>query len=166
MESKTFTFNSLPASLEELKKLPEADLLCPFKTVALTVLAFSVYPTNPEAALEMLEFLNGPDTVTPFDRSFIKERFADKDYVPRSYFKGATPKNNYTPDIPLTITVSDNPYSYQTENYATLYITSGGADNPRAIQVRMKPSTKQWFINEYAGVLVGIRVPEQLDDWA
>ena len=66
------------------------------------------------------------------DINFIRDRFMDgKDYVPRSYFKGATPENDYTPEIPLKITVGDNPYSYENDGYAKLFVTSGGADSPK-----------------------------------
>lgn len=152
-------------SLEALKALPEADFQDPFKTAALTVSVFAVYPQNKDAALEMLAFLKGPEPVSPYDKTFISDRFSDKDYVPRSYFEGATVENNYTPKMPYTITVSDNPYSYTNENYATLYITSAGADSPRSIRMRKKPSTGQWFVNEYGGILMSIRTPKALDPW-
>lgn len=164
--TKTFVFNALPQSLDELKALPEADLQDPFKTAALTVLVLSVYPKNKDAALEMLEFLSGPAGVSAYDKSFIKERFSDKDYVPRSFFKGAAVDNNYEPSKPYTVSVSDNPYSYSNENYATLYLTSGGADNPRPVTMRQKPSTGEWFINQYGGLLMGIKIPKALDPWA
>lgn len=44
--------------------------------------------------------------------------------------------------------VNENPYSFDEENWATLYVTSGGADSPRPIKLRRKPSTNQWFIND------------------
>lgn len=166
MAAKTFTFETLPTTLAELKALSEASLQDAFATVALTVAVFANYPKNKEAALEMLDFLKGPEDVSAYDKSFIADRFSDKDYVPKSFFEGATPDNSYEPNKPYTITVSDNPYSYQSEGYATLYITSGGADSPRAVRVRTKPSTGEWFINEYGGILMGIREPKALDPWA
>lgn len=166
MATKTFTFEKLPTTLDELKTLPEANLQDAFATIALTVAAFAAYPTDKDAALEMLNFLKGPEEVSAYDKSFIADRFSDKDYVPKSFFEGATPDNNYEPNKPYTISVSDNPYSYQSEGYATLYITSGGADSPRAVRVRQKKSTGEWFINGYGGILMGIREPKALDPWA
>ena len=32
--------------------------------------------------------------MTGIDKQLISDRFRDKDYVPRSYFEGATPANN------------------------------------------------------------------------
>ena len=164
--TKTFTFNSLPTTLEGLKALPEANLQDAFGTVALAVAAFAAYPADSEACFEMINFLKGPEPISAYDKSFIKDRFSDKDYVPRSYFEGATPENDYKANEPFTITVSDNPYSYQNEGYATLYITSGGADNPRSVRVRQKASTGEWFLNEYGGILMSIREPKSQDPWA
>ena len=163
---KTFTFFSVPDSVEAFKALPEADLQDPFKTAALATLCLTIYPNNQELALEILDFLKGPEAVSPYDKSFIKDRFSDKDYVPRSYFKGASVENNYEPSKPYTIEVSDNPYSYTNENYATLYMASAGADSPRSIRLRKKPSTGEWFVNEYGGILMSIRIPKSQDPWA
>ena len=98
------------------------------------------------------------------DISFIADRFRDSDYVPRSYFEGSTPTNDYTPAEPYTIVVSENPYSYQNEGYATLYITSGGADSPRSVQMR-KAKDGKWYLWEQF-FLVGIRQPESANPWA
>ena len=166
MSAKTFTFSKIPADLAELKTFDEAALKDPFASAALTVLAFCRYPQNADAALSMLEFLKGPAGLSTYDRQFIKDRFSDKDYVPRSYFAGAVPDNDYTPSVPLKITVSDNIHSYQSEGYATLYIASGGADNPRSIRLRIKPSTGQWFADEYGGLLMSIKEPRNKNPWA
>ena len=67
--------------------------------------------------------------------------------------------------MPYAITVSENPYSFDEENWATLYVTSGGADHPRPIKLRKKPSTGQWFVNDIQ-CLADIRVPVEEDPWA
>ncbi|MBO7318623.1 MAG: hypothetical protein J6V06_01200, partial [Clostridia bacterium] len=131
-KSVKITFSSLPESYEAFTALPEAKMDNPFSTAALTVLAFCFYPENKDLSLQMLDFLRGPRPLSVMDKQFIADRFRDKDYVPRSYFVGATPNNNYLPSEPYSIVVSENPYSYQNEGYATLYLTSGGADSPRS----------------------------------
>ena len=98
------------------------------------------------------------------DKSFIADRFRDADYVPRSYFKGANPQNNYNPSQPYTVTVFENPYSYDTENYAKLFITSGGADSPRNVMLRKAKDGKWYLWEQY--ILVGIRQPESTNPWA
>ena len=88
----------------------------------------------------------------------------DKDYVPRSYFEGATPDNDYTPAEPYTIIVCENPYSYQNQGYATLYIKSGGADGLRSVQLREAKDGK-WYLWEQF-LLSDIRPPESTNPWA
>ncbi|MBE6756870.1 MAG: hypothetical protein E7555_10505 [Ruminococcaceae bacterium] len=157
-------FSSLPTSLEEFKALPQAAMSTPFETAAMTVLAFCYYPQNKELSLQMVDFLKGPRPLSGVEKSFIADRFRDGDYVPRSYFEGSTPQNDYTPSEPYTIVVSESPYSYQNENYATLYITSGGADSPRSVQMR-KAKDGKWYLWEQF-ILVGIRQPDSVDPWA
>ena len=92
----------------------------------------------------------------------------DVDYKPFSYFEGATPKNNYTPNKPYKITVKSNQYSFTKEGsgheWVTLWVTSGGADNPRSIKLRKKGSTGQWFLNDIQ-CLSDIRTPANEDPW-
>ena len=163
--SETFTFSALPTNVNELRALPEASLDSAFKTTALTILALCRYEADPSAALEMLDFLKGPAEVSTYEKQFIEERLRGKEYKARSFFAGATPDNGYQPTTPYTITVSENPYSFDEENWATLYVTSGGADNPRPIKLRKKPSTGQWFLNDIQ-CLSDIRVPVAEDPWA
>ena len=157
-------FSALPDTFEQFCSLPQASLANPFDTAAMTVLAFCFYPENKELSLRMLDFLRGPRPMSVMDKQFIQDRFRDKDYVPRSYFEGANPNNNYLPSEPYTITVSENPYSYQNEGYATLYITSGGADSPRSVQMRLAKDGK-WYLWEQF-ILADIRQPESANPWA
>ena len=163
--SYTVSFPQLPVDLAQLQAMPEGALRRPEHTAALTVAALCIYPVNKDAALEMLNYLQGPRGVTPYDKQFLADRFRDKDYVPRSYFAGATPQNNYEPSEPLTITVFENPYSRGQDGYLTLHIRSGGADSPRQIKLRNKPSTGQWFLWEQF-LLSDIRKPVSADPWA
>lgn len=157
-------FGSLPETYEAFTALPEAKMDNPFSTAALTVLAFCFYPENKDLSLKMLDFLRGPRPLSVMDKQFIADGFRDKDYVPRSYFDGATPNNNYLPSEPYTITVSENPYSYQNEGYATLYISSGGADSPRSVQLRLAKDGKWYLWEQY--LLADIRKPESENPWA
>ena len=112
----------------------------------------------------MLDFLRGPRPLSVMDKQFIADRFRDKDYVPRSYFVGATPQNNYLPSEPYSIVVSENPYSYQNEGYATLYVSSGGADSPRSVQLRLAKDGMWYLWEQY--LLADIRKPESENPWA
>ena len=163
-KSVKITFNALPDSYETFIALPEAKMDNPFSTAALTVLAFCFYPENKDLSLQMLDFLRGPRPLSVMDKQFIADRFRDKDYVPRSYFVGATPNNNYLPSEPYSIVVSENPYSYQNEGYATLYVSSGGADSPRSVQLRLAKDGKWYLWEQY--LLADIRKPESENPWA
>jgi len=163
---ETFTFPALPDSLADLQALPEADLDTPFPTAALTVCAICAYAADREIGTEMLNWLRGPRPLSNMDISFLNDRFRDgKTYVPFSYFKGAKPDNDYTPDEPYTLTIFTNPYSDANEGYMKVFLESGGADNPREIVLRQRGSDGKWFLWDQF-ILVGIREPKSADPWA
>ena len=163
----TVTLSQLPVSLEQMQAMPEASLKNAENTAALAIAALTLYPIDKEASLQMLEFLHGPKGLSPYDKQFLADRFRDKDYVPRSYFTGATPENNYEPSEPYTLTFFENPYSRDNfaEGYLTLHIKSSGADSARQVKLRTKPSTGQWFLWEQF-LLSDIRQPVSADPWA
>ena len=161
----TFTFDAIPTSVEQLQQLPEHTLDTPFKTAALALLVLCRYQNDPAAAIEMLNDLKGPAPLSVYEQQFLRDRLAGKGYKPFSFFEGATVANGYTPTVSFTITVEDNPYSYPDENYATLLVRSAGADSPRPIRLRKKPSTGQWFLLEVQ-CLSDIRIPAAEDPWA
>ena len=163
--TESFSFSSLPTSVEELKSLPEASLDSAFKTTALCIAVLCNLEKDLAATWEMLEYLKGPESVNEREKAFIKERLLGKPYKALSFFEGATPNNGYTPTTPYTIFVSETQYSFDEENWATLYVKSAGADAKRPIKLRRKPSTNQWFINEIQ-CLADIRIPTSQDEWA
>ena len=159
-------FDSLPTNLEELKAIAAGCFNSPFKMAALSVAVLMNYEADRDATIEMLNYIKGPRPLTPFEIQFLRDRLGGKMYVVRSYFKGTSVDNDYTvPPAPFEIEVSDNPYSYQNEDYATLYLNSSGADNPRPVTLRHKPSTDEWFLWEHT-FLADIRQPKSQDPWA
>ena len=163
---ESFTFETLPKNLEELKALPEAVMDDPFKTAALTLCALCAYSEDREAGTEMLNFLRGPRPMSPADIAFLNDRLMDgKTYVARSYFNGATPENEYTPTTPYTVKVISNQYSkLEDGNYMKLLIHSGGADSPRSVTLR-KTGGGTWYLWEQ-NLLSDIRIPKSQDAWA
>ncbi len=164
-QSASFVFTALPADLTELKALPEATLDSPYKTAALAVAALCRFEQDESAVHEMLNYLKGPEPLSNLEKQFLRDRLRGKGYKSFSFFAGATPENGYVPAQPYQITVSSNPYSFETENWATVYVQSGGADSPRPIKLRKKPSAGQWFLNELQ-CLSDIRIPKEDDPWA
>ena len=153
------TFDKVPATLDEFKALPEASLEKPEYAMALFILAMLNYKTDTDLAVSQINYLRGPvNPLSNADLSFIKDRMQGGDNVPKSYFKGATPDNAYTPDQPLTIEITENSYSYAEENYAVLHCKSGGADSPRQCKMR-KGGDGKWYLWSQQ-VLVGIRDPK------
>lgn len=163
-KTENIVFADLPESMEAFMALPQAALSTPFDTAALTVVALCMYPENKELCYQMLDYLRGPRPLNVADKKFIADRFCDKDYVPRSYFVGATPNNDYMPSTPYTITVKTDPHSYDEEGIVKLFIPSGGADAPRPIKLRQAKDGK-WYLWEQL-LLSGIREPESSNPWA
>ncbi len=154
----------LPETVEEFTALLAQKQTNEFEVAALTVAALCIYPKDKQASLAMLNALRGPRELSPFDEQFLRDRFMDKDYVPRSFFKGATPDNDYTVSAPFVIEVEENPYTYENEGYAKLMLKSGGADSPRAVQLRLAKDGK-WYLWEQF-LLSDIRPPESTNFWA
>ena len=165
----SYTFRKKPETLEELKALPEASLKDPAAVAALIVLALDRYGTDRQACVDMMNFLKGPEPFSEMERQQVNNQFMDgRNYILRSYMKGATPENNYTPQDPIVIEPFENPYSRESysQGYIKIFLNSGGADSPRYVVLRNKPSTGQWFANQYLGILTGIRIPKEQDKWA
>lgn len=165
-KKETFTFTSLPESLAEMQKLPEAALETPYQTAALTVLALCAYTADREIGTEMLNWLRGPRPLNGQELSFLNDRFRDgKTYLPFTYFVGAKPDNNYTPTEPYKIVVESNHTSDDEAGYMKLFIPCGGADAPRPIKLRQRGSDKKWFLWEQY-LLTGVQTPKAADPWA
>lgn len=163
-QKETFTFNALPESLDELKALPEAALENPFQTAALTVCALCVYAADKSIGTEMLNYLRGPRPLTGHEISFLNDRFRDGHHVPFSYFKGAVPANDYTPDEPFTLTVESGAYSDANEGYKKLFIRSGGADSPREVVLRQLGDGRWMLWDQF--LMVSIRDAKSDNPWA
>ena len=159
--NKNVVLQNLPQTAADVAVGTDAQ-----KVAAYAVAALARYEQSPADAYAMLDALMGPRPLNSADKQFIQDRFRSKMYLMRSYFKGATPKNNYTPSQPYTVEVKSNDYTYKQEGYARFLITCGGADSPRPITLRKKGSTGEWFLWDYKALLSGIRTPASEDPWA
>ena len=157
-------FVNIPETLGAFTALPQAALQNPFDTAALFVVAMCIYPHNKDEAIQMVNYLKGPKPLSTYDLQFLADRMRGKEYLPGSFLIGANPNNNYVPTQPYTVVVSENPYSYQEEGYAKLFLQSGGADSPRPIQLRLAKDGR-WYLWEQF-ILSDIRQPEASNPWA
>lgn len=163
MNEQTFSFAQLPRSRAELEALPEASLASPAAAAALTAAALARWSGDPAAAEEMLDFLKGPQPLSPYEKQFLRDRLTGKAWVPLSYFAGASPENGYAPVPPYRVTVSEMPQSYVQAGYAQLWLRSAGADAPRPVKLRRKG--ERWYLWEQF-LLADIRTPAAADPWA
>lgn len=162
--TKSIEFRTLPTTLEELKAMPEASLNDEYTVAALAVAVLCNYEKDPEETCRMMDFLDGPKEMTNADKQFLKDRLDGRSYVMRSYFKGATPENNYTASTPYTVEVGQNTHSRDEKGYVKLFIQSSGADSPRPITLREKESTEQWFVWKNS-LTTDVRKPAADDPW-
>ena len=168
-KSKTFTFASLPTTVDELKALQGGDMKEPFASAAMTVLALNMYYTNKEAGIAAFDYVMGPDALSNLAISGIDMSIMQNgDKVAMSYFEGATPDNNYQPRTPYTLKVYEysNSKDVYEDGYYRLFVKSGGADSERQITLRNKKSTGEWFATEFASLYMGIKQGKEEDPWA
>jgi hypothetical protein len=100
------------------------------------------------------------------DAFFIENCFVDREYLPRSYFSRGTVENDSEPDVSCSVTIFEISTSRRQldERLMKLFVRSAGADSPRPITLRKKPSTGQWFLWNHS-LLVGIREPATKAPW-
>ena len=71
--SKTFSFEKLPTTVEELQALPEASLTDPYATVALCLAVLCNYEADVNETLAMLDVLRGPDPTSTYGKQFLQD---------------------------------------------------------------------------------------------
>ncbi|NLB50874.1 MAG: hypothetical protein GX809_04770 [Clostridiaceae bacterium] len=162
----TISFPSLPENLDQFMPLAEDMMKEPQGTAALLIVALGLYVKEREAGLAALNVLHGPRPLSVRDQQFIRDRLMDKPYLPDSYFVGARPDNNYTPDQPWTLEIQPDPIPAESDEFRRLRLNSSGADSPRLVTLRRKASGDTWFLWDYPGIVTGIRLPSEQDPWA
>ena len=158
------TLNTLPATLAEFETLPRRT---PEEVCAGFLCALKLYLSDKDAGVAAMNLLRGPRPMTPYDAQFLRDRLRGKEYLPLAYFEGATPENSYTPRTPYVLNVLPDPRPQDIEEgYIRVFLKTAGADSPRPVKLRCKPSTGEWFLWEYSSPLSGIRIPAAQDPWA
>ena len=132
--SASYTFNRLPQNVSGLKELALEIPQTEFRNVAAMYLVSLLrYADSEQDGLEMIDWLRGSARPqTNFEKSFIKDRLSGKKYLPRAYFEGAVPENNYTPDKPLKVTLTTDA-APPPAGYHYCHFFTSGADAERRI---------------------------------
>ncbi len=159
-DAKTFTFSELPQNAAQMESV--LDRTDPKYVAALFMTALVRYIDSPEDGTAMIDVLCGPRPMSEYDKSFMEDRFRDKKYLPKAYFEGANPKNDYTPEEPLTLIIYGDSVVPE-EGYAYVNVKTTGADSQRRIVLRIKDGN--YYIWNYSNILVGIRLPASEDPW-
>lgn len=158
------TLTKLPESLQEFKEIAAMGLAAPENVCALFLCALNLYCADKDSGIEAMNIIKGPKPMTPYDVQFLRDRLRGKEYLPRAYFNGASPKNNYTPtEYVLEVLPDQRPQDIE-EGYIRVFLKTEGADSPRPMKLRKKG--ENWFLWEYSSILSGIRIPEEQDPWA
>lgn len=162
LKNTIFSFTYIPQNIDELIMMPEYKLKCPFARAALTAIVLCQYSTSPADTIEMLNHLSGPCVLSLKETWELEKKLQGREYIPYSFFAGATPENAYEPYMPYMIKVTGTPFSFREKGFAALYIKSSGDQTPRLIKMRMQESTSEWFL-WYQDLLDPIDEPKKCD---
>lgn len=160
------TFDKIINNKEELTSFDRTN---PANVAALLVHVLCNY--NTDNFYDMLQYLMGDNQeISPMMKQNIKDRMDQNDkssFIGKSYFKGSTPDNDYTPNVPYEVEVIENDYSDDQEGYKRLFLKSGGADSPRPITLRLaKDGNYYVWSDSFIGLLADIRQLESTNPWA
>ena len=157
--------------LSSKKEMESVDRSNPKNVVDLLIHTFCNYdPNNLDNFYEMLQYLLGDyQPISAFMKQNIKDRMMQNEkypYIGKSYFKGATPENNYTP-VSYEVDAFENDYSREFDGYVRLFVKSGGSDSPRPITLRFaKDGNYYIWSDSFIGLLADIKTCCKDNPWA
>ena len=163
-EGKTLTFSRMLVSVDDLKQL---DITDEYQSVCAIIFTLARFEDDKDVSKQMLEYINGPEDVSDFDIDFMKNQIKQYPYVIRSYFDNTSPEENYEVKE-VSITIKENLYSRDENDYVKLWLHSSGADFDRSVMLRKKESTGEWFLfsDTYKGLMASIRIPTDENKWS
>ena len=167
--------DQLPCSVEEFTALRDQVAITPQGGAAMMVVALLLYTENEDlgrqcltVAVDQARLQDGPkgykgrQLSTP-DLQRIQLQVKGKEYLARSYIRGATPANGYAlPQPPLVVECSDNPYSGSVESGTyNVFVACSGADTPRPVTAK-RNDKGIWKASEWSTLIVGIKAPARV----
>lgn len=153
-----FTFSRIPTDVKDLEIIDAKFYDDPYATAALAIITMCNYENDPDETIRMLEYLNGTEGLTDYEKSFHRAELDERAYKAFSYLKGATPDNYYTPDTPYVIRITGDKFTWVLDGRVKVFAATSGSDKPRAINVRYDDAVKRWCVYEH-GLLGYMRAP-------
>jgi len=149
-------FSSIPENFEAFKATASETDLNEERVAALLILALCMYAQDSGEGLKAIAHLK-EDALTNRDIAFLRDRLADKKYLPFSYFAGATPENKYAASAPYAVVITGDKLDAAGPGYKKVFVACGGADTPRPVTLVQKGN--RYYLWEYSSILSGIRRP-------
>lgn len=169
--SQTVTVNikSIPKSVDEFIALRDEIAKTPEGGASMFVIALLIFSQDEALGLQCLVLaadMNRLVTGNTYkgyslmkqDMDLIYSQLGKQKYIPKTYFKGATPDNNYQiPSENLVLEFSSNQYSGdKSKGTFKVFVFGTGADSPRPITTKMNDKGI-WKAAEWSSVIVGVK---------
>lgn len=150
------TFERIPKSFDEFETAASVMVLDAEQTAALFILALTMYVEDSGEGLKAIAYLK-EDTLSNRDIAFLRDRLADKKYLPFSYYDGASPENKYAVSAPFVVDITGDKRDAAAAGYKKVFVACGSADTPRPVTLVQKEN--RFYLWEYSSILSGIRKP-------
>ena len=144
-DAEVFSFNELPKTLDEMAKLPEISMDTPYKTAALTVLAYTAFEEHPQESQKMFQTLCGSRALCESEWQILTKNIREDASSIKNHFCGSVMGNEYVPDKPYTLGIMESDDSFEKEGFAVLYIVSGRNEKAGSVRLRLSNDGKWYF---------------------
>ena len=168
-------FHELPTDFDVFINIAESTLNLPEKAAALFIIALRIYAVDRKLGLKMISYLRNEESINEKEiKNLLSDPLEKRSYLPLAFFKGATPENSYTPDLPYIVTIKEDKKRSLRRKFKTLYIGCPGAGVYRPITLEKKKRKKinknflgdPWFVVEYGSLTLPVPAPakKELDE--
>lgn len=103
VKTEEIRIDDIPQDIENFNKAAVDMMIDPVKTAALFIFALNIYSKDKEQGNPLLNHLIADDA-----KSINFINIERNPQIARSYLKGATPNNGYTPQTPYTVLIRYN----------------------------------------------------------
>lgn len=169
---KEIFFDKMPASEEEFRELLLERIETPESAAALFVLALNIYLNDAELGISCLNMLCQNEISEKEEAAHFTPIRVKYPEIPRSYLKGSSPDNNYTPDASgYTVCVKLTKELWIRRKARTVYIGCSGTGTWRPITLLRVPpkviwkkfgikreyENDPWIVTDYPSLLLRVR---------